>query len=219
MHISSLSPYWTRISRDEDTSADGSSLLRSDVLEAYVRVYVNDRDGIHLYVLPNSCDTSGWVLLHTNQNRWMRNVGDDAEEAEGIAAELVETYDDNRHDELDGVSEAKRTNTALIDALEKVTPTTSHSEDERATFFEGTVHGAKARGKGFHAIECPEWVDVFPMHGPDTYYELKSGVKDTRFHAGWNGTWGRIISWYCPKCQPESLEDINRLNVPYSETW
>lgn len=214
--MSSLPPYWTKISRNEDTSADGSSLLRSDVLEAYVSVYVNDRDGIHLYVLPDSYDTSGWLLLHTHQNRWMRNVGDDAEEAEEIVTEFVETYDDS-HDDLDGASEAKRTNTALADAFGQVVPTTFRSGDGRASFFEGAVHGATVRGNG--VTECPEWANVFPMHGPDTHYVLKSEIKDTRFHAGWNGTWGRMISWYCPKCQPESLEDINRLNIPYSETW
>jgi hypothetical protein len=147
----------------------------------------------------------------------MRNVGGNADEAVEIAAELVQTYDE-LVDDVDGASKAKRTNTALIDALNRVEPTITRSEHEISSFFNGLVHGATERGNGFN-FRCPEWADVFPMHGPGVHYELESEIQNTRFHIGWNGTWGKIISWYCPNCQPESLEDINRLNVPYSETW
>lgn len=208
--------------RDDAPSTDGSGQGDTFVWQIQQTVdgiYFQPEHEVGLFLLADSDYTI--VVCREEIHRWI------VESDPGTRDENAERFITRYEDELTHSKKPPAASTiegATFNALQhsayRPAPSTNQSPTGTSQtaverFFDGYIPGGTIGPLPHYgpALSCSP-----PIHG-DGHSEAYEGVKDTKFHVVWNETHGFVIGWYCPDCDPQSLQEVERGWIPGSDDW
>lgn len=176
-------------------------------------------------VVPSTIDEKFHLLLMMNSagGGWLFKGGNKVKDGIDKALSFVDTFqsalDDevelNTTDYLRGLGEALSQANLSLPSMFSVDRT---PESDVETFFNGYIpfHFSDPMTEGAELC-CPPGASL----NDETHYRTtpSSEPLESNYHVVWEESFGKGLGWYCPDCNPHSLEDVDRLNIPGSNEW
>jgi len=176
-------------------------------------------------VIPSTTDERFQLLLEMDSagGNWLFEGGDTLDNAIEQALSFINIFQSYLDDEADTTSTEYLE--ALGEGLSKADlslPSTLNMGKSPDNYIESFFNGYipfHFTNPFTHDAElcCPPGASL----ESETHYRTSPPPEPptSSYHVVWKESFGKGLGWYCPNCNPNSLADVNRLNIPCSTEW
>jgi hypothetical protein len=187
------------------------------------RIIKHTPSTLSLRVVPSTVDEEFKLLLMMNSagGGWLFEGDSKVENVFDKALSFVEIFQSELSNETEPAGYLNALGSGLAKASLSPASTlsvNSDPENDIEIFFNGYIpfHFSGPMTEGAELC-CPPGATL----SDETHYRttLSSEPLESSYHVVWKESFGKGIGWYCPECDPNTLEDINRLNIPCSKEW